>query len=133
MGWSKAVWLCGFVGLLSLGAAIHDWIVAARLRRNGTRTEGTVVKVVVEEQGSAGRPVIRFFEAGGRLIEFSPTATSRLLELPLGSTVPLVYPPDNAEAARVFTVRHEVIPGLIPAFVGAVFLAVAVVVAVKEG
>ncbi|MFG1665928.1 DUF3592 domain-containing protein [Streptomyces sp. Y7] len=129
---STGVWLCALAGAACMGAAIRERTVVSRLRRNGTRTEGTVVRVLVDSAEGTQTPVIRFTDAGGHLIEFTPSASGIGLGLAAGTTVPVVYPLGNSHEARVFTARHRVLPSLLSAFVGAIFLGVAVVIALTD-
>ncbi|MFB7054115.1 DUF3592 domain-containing protein [Streptomyces vinaceus] len=123
------VWLCAFVGAALLGVGVYEWAVVSRLRRDGVRTQGTVVRVVVDD--GAQRPVIEFTAPGGHLIEFSPTTSGVGLGLDVGSTVPVAYPPGRPQTARVFTARYRVLPSVFSVLIGSIFLGAAALIAIR--
>ncbi|MFD7235126.1 DUF3592 domain-containing protein [Streptomyces syringium] len=123
------VWLCASVGVALLGVGVYERTVVSRLRRDGVRTEGIVVRVLVDD--GAQRPVIEFTAPGGYLVEFSPTTSGMGLGLDVGSTVPVAYPPGRPQAARVFTARHRVLPSVFSALIGSIFLGAAVLIAMR--
>lgn len=129
MEMSIGVWLCALVGVACLGVGVYERTVVSRLSRDGLRTEGTVVRVLVDD--GAQRPVIQFTDPRGYLIEFSPTTSGVGLGLDVGSIVPVAYPPGKPQAARVFTARHRVLPYVFSGLIGSIFLGAAVLIALR--
>ena len=68
--------------------------------RGSVRTTGTVVEY--ELVGSQPHPVIRFETAAGRSITFRSPASADPPSCPVGTRVPVTYPPDEPEQALVY-------------------------------
>src|SRR4030088_866827 len=105
--------LCAFAGVVCLVSAVRESVVTSRLRRHGVRVEGTVVERVHSTGGESDwLSVIEFADRDGLAVRFRAHAGGAALALRIGRRVPVVYPPGTPSAARVFTLRHRVLPML---------------------
>src|SRR5579884_3101974 len=67
--------------------------------RGSVRTTGTVVEY--ELVGSQPHPVIRFETAAGRSITFRSPASADPPSCPVGTRVPVTYPPEDRKSTRL--------------------------------
>jgi hypothetical protein len=95
-------WICLVSAVVFAGVVCLELRSVLRLRREGVRTEGTVVDNVAKTSERRRRwvPVIAFDDAEGYLVEFVPRAQSGR-SMPLGRTVKVIYPHDKPQAARI--------------------------------
>jgi hypothetical protein len=116
-----AVILTG-VALLGFWAICREFLLLARLRRNGVRTTGTVTGHL-RGSGSVDRPVIEFSDRHGRPVRYSPSWGGQKKFVPLGNQVAVAYLADDPRKARLAgaeTRRGSLVLG---ALVCSVFLA----------
>lgn len=95
-------WICLASAVVLSGVMYLEVRSVLRLRREGVRTEGTVVDNVErtsERSRKRWAPVIAFTDAEGYHVEFAPRAGSGR-PLPLGRTVKVIYLRDKPWAAR---------------------------------
>ncbi|MFD7440563.1 DUF3592 domain-containing protein [Streptomyces sp. NPDC059909] len=127
------MWVCSAAGAVCLWAAVREGVVLSRLGRHGLRTEGVVIRhVLVDKVDRLRAPVIAFTDVTGRRIEFSPNVSGTGTSLSVGSLVPVVYPREHPEAARVFTRRHRALPILLTSFASVAFFGCAAVIALTR-
>jgi hypothetical protein len=110
------------VALLGLWAICREFLLLARLRRNGVRTTGTVTGHL-RGSGSVDRPVIEFSDRHGRPVEYSPSWGGQKKFVPLGNQVAVAYLAEDPRKARLAgseTRRGSLVLG---ALVCSVFLA----------
>ncbi|AJC53150.1 MULTISPECIES: DUF3592 domain-containing protein [Streptomyces] len=100
--------------LLCLWGGAREARLQARLRRHGVHTEGVVVdQYLAPSDDFDVTPVIEFTDRQGRPVRFTPVATGKRFGMDLGTHVPVVYPPEHPQNARVFTRKH-----LRPTYIG---------------
>lgn len=95
-------WICLASAVVLSGVFCLEARSVLRLRREGVRTEGTVVDNVEKTSQSKRRwvPVVAFTDVEGYHVEFVPRAQSGR-SLPLGRTVKVIYLRDKPWAARM--------------------------------
>ncbi|QPP06055.1 DUF3592 domain-containing protein [Streptomyces bathyalis] len=95
-------WICLTSAVVLSGLFCLEVRSVLRLRREGVRTEGTVVDNVEKTAESRRRwvPVIAFTDTEGYRVEFAPRARSGR-PLPLGRTVRVIYLRDSPCDARM--------------------------------
>jgi hypothetical protein len=88
-------------GLLLFGYAVREAVHQRRLRREGVRTEGVVVRHR-RQQGTDGgyHAVVQFVDAQGTVHEFQ-AAVSGTKGLPVGGRAPVVYLPGVPKSGRL--------------------------------
>ncbi|GGU56603.1 hypothetical protein GCM10010211_21860 [Streptomyces albospinus] len=120
-------------GLLCLWGGVREARLQVRLRRYGVHTEGVVVdQFLAPSDDFDVTPVIEFTDRQGRPVRFTPVATGKRFGIDLGTRVPVVYPPEHPEKARVF-VRKHLRPTFISLLTGSViFLGAAVWIALTS-
>ncbi|MFB8181069.1 DUF3592 domain-containing protein [Streptomyces sp. NPDC055966] len=124
--------LAVLAGLLSLWGGVREARLQARLRRYGVHAEGLVVDQYLAPSDDYSTPVIEFTDRQGRPVRFTPVATGTRMGMELGTQVPVVYPPEHPENARVFTRKH-LRPTVISLLTGSVlFLGAAVWIALTR-
>lgn len=119
----KVVALLG--GLVTLGFGIHEAIVQHRLRREGIRVRGLVVRHSVDHthNNPAYFAVVEFFDAQGIRHTFR-TSSSGVKGLPVGGEVPVRYSPDAPQRARIDQRRKRIEQVVVPLAGGTVITAI---------
>ncbi|MGW0197119.1 hypothetical protein [Nonomuraea sp. NPDC003201] len=87
---------------------------------------GTVIGAVVHD--SSRYPVIAFTDHAGHHIEFTPQVAGIGLRLTVGQQVPIACLDGQSQAARVFTTRYRVLPSVLSAVAGLIFLVAGIAV-----
>ncbi|MFT2018445.1 DUF3592 domain-containing protein [Streptomyces sp. 796.1] len=82
--------------------SVYEVVLRRRLRRDGVRVEGVVVRhrEEVKEEGVSRFAVVGFVDAQGRSHEFERWA-SGVRGLPVGGKVRVHYLPDSPDSARI--------------------------------
>lgn len=90
-------------GVVAIGFSMYEGAHQRRLRREGIRTEGLVIRHRMESapQGaSVAFVVVNFVDAQGGSHEFQ-AKTSGVKGLPVGGRASVLYLPDDPETARL--------------------------------
>ena len=90
--------LCALGGVTLLTWAFFESRAVLRLRRRGVRTEGTVIDNVPGER-RLWVPIVVFTDQRGHRVEFDLGMHTRWKRR-IGSTVPVIYLPEQAPEAR---------------------------------
>ncbi|MBY8862230.1 DUF3592 domain-containing protein [Nocardia sp. CA2R105] len=107
-------------GLLLLGYAVREAVYQRRLRREGIRTEGVVVRHN-RQMGTEGgsHAMVQFVDAQGTLQEFR-AAVSGIKGLPVGGRAPVVYLPGVPKSGRLDLASKLRFALLFPAVAGTI-------------
>ncbi|MFJ1926938.1 MULTISPECIES: DUF3592 domain-containing protein [unclassified Streptomyces] len=110
-------------GFFVFCCGIREAFVQHRLKREGTRVRGLVVRHHASTGPSGGGrfPVVEFVDAQGARHTFE-SRTSGGDRLPVGGEVPVRYSPDDPGVARIDVVGRRISQVAFPLLVGAVFL-----------
>ncbi|MET8021888.1 DUF3592 domain-containing protein [Streptomyces decoyicus] len=90
------------IGFVGFGYAIREFALQRRLRREGVRAEGVVVRhrSSRSNEGTVYFAVVNFVDAQGSPHEFEGKA-SGVKGLPLGGQAPVLYLPSAPQTARI--------------------------------
>lgn len=90
----------GFIALLAVGYLFFQ----SRPFQQGVECEGTVIDLVTrpdEDESEGQAPVVRFIAQNGQEFTITGTVYSRPPAYNIGQTVPVVYPTNQPERARI--------------------------------
>ncbi|WP_157894793.1 DUF3592 domain-containing protein [Streptantibioticus cattleyicolor] len=90
------------LGLTVIGIAVYEIALQCRLRREGVRVRGVVVRHTVSSTGEtrSRHAVVGFVDADGTSHEYR-SALSGTGKLPVGGEVPMIYLPGAPAKARI--------------------------------
>ncbi|MFE4663913.1 hypothetical protein ACFRI7_09635 [Streptomyces sp. NPDC056716] len=101
--------LCTGCGLGFLLLAVRAGVTALRLWARGLRAMGTVTARAAADPRRGG--LVAFPDHLGRVLVVDPGGYAPLCGLPeVGGRVPVVYPRERPQAARLWTVAHLLAP-----------------------
>ncbi len=115
------------IGLIVIGFGIRETALQLRLRREGIRTEGLVVRHRREriQRGTVFFAVVNFVDAQGTSHEFE-AKVSGVRGLPVGGQAPVVYLLGAPKTARLDHSRKRLESIGLPLVAGIVFTAAAI-------
>ncbi|MEV0639452.1 DUF3592 domain-containing protein [Streptomyces sp. NPDC050619] len=115
------------IGLIVIGFGIYEATLHRRLRREGTRTEGRVVRHREKriQKGTTYFAVVDFVDAQGTRHEFE-ARVSGVKGLPVGGQAPVVYLLGAPKTARIDHAQKRLESIGIPLLVGIAFTAAAI-------
>ncbi|MEW2548610.1 DUF3592 domain-containing protein [Streptomyces sp. NPDC047002] len=123
--WAVLLLLLGVAGI---GSGIYEAVVHRRLRREGVRVQGVVVRhrrSGSAKDGVSYTAVVGFFDAQGSRHEFE-AGLSGVKGLPVGGAAPVLYLPGAPKTARVDLAGKRIGNVAFPMAIGGVFTAAAV-------